>query len=250
MPVKKLGLLAAIGVLIATYLAFDLGRHLNLAALKDSQADLAAFRSAHPARAAGAYFLIYVLVTALSLAGAALLTLAGGAIFGSASGTLMVSFASTLGATLAFLSARFLLWDWVTSRFGRNLRAIDAGIRREGAWYLFSLRLVPLFPFVLINLLFGLTAMKTRTFAWVSQVGVLAGTLAYVNAGTQLVKIETLSGILSPAVLSSFAVLGLFPLFAHGVVALIDARRVYAGWNRPDRFDRNLIVIGAAAPGW
>ncbi len=249
MRLKKLALIAALLALIAAFFALDLGQYLNLATLKARQADIAAFRDASPVLATGAYFVIYVLATALSLPGAALLTLAGGAVFGLLWGLLIVSFASTIGATLAFLSARFLLRDWVVKRFGQRLKTIDEGIRRDGAFYLFTLRLVPAFPFFLINLLMGLTAMKARTFYWVSQVGMLAGTVVYVNAGTQLAQLESLSGIVSPGLLASFVLLGIFPLIAKKIVDLVQARRVYAGWQKPARFDRNLVVIGAGAAG-
>ena len=249
MRLKKLALIAALLALIAAFFALDLGQYLNLATLKARQADIAAFRDASPVLATGAYFVIYVLATALSLPGAALLTLAGGAVFGLLWGLLIVSFALTIGATLAFLSARFLLRDWVVKRFGQRLKTIDEGIRRDGAFYLFTLRLVPAFPFFLINLLMGLTAMKARTFYWVSQVGMLAGTVVYVNAGTQLAQLESLSGIVSPGLLASFVLLGIFPLIAKKIVDLVQARRVYAGWQKPARFDRNLVVIGAGAAG-
>jgi pyruvate/2-oxoglutarate dehydrogenase complex dihydrolipoamide dehydrogenase (E3) component/uncharacterized membrane protein YdjX (TVP38/TMEM64 family) len=190
-----------------------------------------------------------VVVTALSLPGAALMTLAGGAVFGLWWGTLLVSFASSIGATLAFLVSRFLLRDWVAARFGQRLAAVDAGVQREGAFYLFTLRLVPLFPFFVINLLLGLTAMKARTFYWVSQLGMLAGTVVYVNAGTQLAKIESVAGIVSPGLLLSFALLGVFPLIARRIVAAVRANKVYAKWTRPRRFDRNLVVIGGGSAG-
>jgi pyruvate/2-oxoglutarate dehydrogenase complex dihydrolipoamide dehydrogenase (E3) component/uncharacterized membrane protein YdjX (TVP38/TMEM64 family) len=188
-------------------------------------------------------------VTALSLPGAAIMTLAGGAVFGLLWGMVLVSFASSLGATLAFLASRFLLRDWVTQRFGQRLQAIDAGIRREGGFYLFTLRLVPVFPFFMINLLMGLTPMRAATFYWVSQLGMLAGTLVYVNAGTQLAGISSLRGILSPGLIASFALLGIFPLIAKKIVDGIKARQVYARWTRPARFDRNIIVIGGGSAG-
>jgi len=178
-----------------------------------------------------------------------LLTLAGGAVFGLFWGTVIISFASTIGATLAFLMSRFLLRDWVTRRFGQRLAAIDAGVRREGALYLFTLRLVPVFPFFLINLLLGLTAMKARTFYWVSQLGMLAGTVVYVNAGTQLARLDSLSGILSPGLLGAFALLGIFPLLARKIVEIIHANKVFAGWKKPARFERNLVVIGGGSAG-
>jgi len=246
---KKLTLLVLIAALVAAFFALDLGRFLTLDALKAGQATFAGWYDASPWLVAGGYFLIYVAVTALSLPGAAVMTLAGGALFGPGIGTLLVSFASSIGATLAFLVSRFLLRDWVQQRYGERLGAINQGMEKDGAFYLFTLRLVPVFPFFLINLLMGLTPIKTRTFYWVSQVGMLAGTLVYVNAGTQLARLDSLSGILSPGLLASFALLGVFPLLAKRLVAWVQARKVYAGWTRPKRFDRNLLVIGAGSGG-
>lgn len=249
MKFKKLALVAILVALIVVYFAFDLGQYFNLAAFKERQAAIEAFRAERPWTAAAVYFVLYVLTTALSLPGAALLTLAGGAIFGLGWGTVIVSFASSCGATLAFLFARFLLRDWLLGRFGRRLAVIDEGVRREGAFYLFTLRLVPLFPFFLVNLLLGLTAMKTWTFYVVSQIGMLAGTVVYVNAGTQLARIDSLAGILSPGLLASFAALGIFPWLARWLVDRVRARKVYAGWRKPARFDRNLLVIGGGSAG-
>ncbi|HMW18438.1 MAG TPA: FAD-dependent oxidoreductase [Accumulibacter sp.] len=246
---SKLLLIVGAIVLIGVYFAFDLGQYLSLAALKERQAAIATFRAERPWTTLAVYFTIYVLVAALSLPGATLLTLAGGAIFGLGWGTVIVSFASSCGATLAFLFARFLLRDWVQSRFAQRLAAVDAGVRREGAFYLFTLRLVPLFPFFLVNLLLGLTAMKTWIFYLVSQIGMLAGTVVYVNAGTQLASIDSLAGVLSPSLLASFAVLGIFPWLARKVVDGIRARHAYAGWRKPARFDRNLLVIGGGSAG-
>jgi pyruvate/2-oxoglutarate dehydrogenase complex dihydrolipoamide dehydrogenase (E3) component/uncharacterized membrane protein YdjX (TVP38/TMEM64 family) len=249
MQFRKLALALTAGLAIAAFFAFDLGQYLNLRTLKEQQAAIQGFQAAQPLLSGVIYFLVYVAATALSLPGAALLTLAGGAVFGLLWGTLIVSFASTIGATLAFLMARFLLRDWVENRFGQRLTAIDQGVRREGAFYLFTLRLVPVFPFFLINLLFGLTGMKVRTFYWVSQIGMLAGTVVYVNAGTQLGKLESLSGILSPVLLGSFALLGIFPLIARRIVEAIRRNRVYAKWQKPARFDRNIVVIGGGSAG-
>ena len=249
MPIKKIALLLSLAIAVGLFFAFDLGQYLNLHTLKAQQQDIESFRAANPGIATLGYFIIYVLVTALSLPGATLLTLAGGAVFGLWWGLLIISFASTIGATLAFLIARYLLRDWVSQRFGQRLKTVDDGIAREGAFYLFTLRLVPLFPFFLINLLLGLTAMKARTFYWVSQVGMLAGTVVYVNAGTQLGKIDSLAGIVSPTLLGSFALLGIFPLIARKVVEYIRDDKVYADWKRPRRFDRNLVVIGAGSAG-
>ncbi|WP_374691452.1 FAD-dependent oxidoreductase [Accumulibacter sp.] len=246
---KKIAILAVIVVAVVAYFQLGLGQYLNLDALKAQQVALGDYHRQHPWQLAGLYFLAYVAVTALSLPGAALMTLAGGAIFGLLWGTVIVSFASSIGATLAFLAARFLLRDWVGGRFGERLKAVDEGIRRDGPFYLFTLRLIPVFPFFLVNLLLGLTAMKARTFYWVSQVGMLAGTVVYVNAGTQLARIDSLAGIVSPGLLASFALLGLFPLLARRIVDAVQARKVYAGWRKPQRFDRNLVVIGAGSAG-
>ena len=217
-----LGLLAAA---IAAFFLFDLGQYLTLDQLKARQAELATFHAEHPGLLAIGYLLGYILVTALSLPGATLMTLAGGAVFGLWQGLLLVSFASSIGATLAFLVARFLLGGWVQNRFHDRLTAINDGIQRDGAFYLFSLRLVPLFPFFVINLVMGLTPIKTWTFYWVSQVGMLAGTAVYVNAGTQLAQIDSLGGIVSPSLLVSFALLGLFPLVARKGLEWIRHRR-------------------------
>ena len=211
-------LLIVIASAIAAFFYFDGQRYLTLDMLKSQQATIAAFRDEHAALSFAVYGLIYITVTALSLPGAAILTLAGGAIFGLLWGAIIVSFASSIGATLAFLAARFLFKDSIQARFGDRLKAINEGIARDGAFYLFTLRLVPLFPFFVINLLMGLTTLKTTTFYWVSQLGMLAGTLVYVNAGTQLAKIESVSDILSPALVGSFALLGVFPLIAKKIV--------------------------------
>ena len=194
---NKLVVAVVVVALIAAFFVFDLGRFFSLAYLKNSQAQFAELYQARPVLVIGSYFVLYVAVTALSLPGAAILTLAGGAVFGLLVGTVIVSFASSIGATLAFLAARFLLRDSVQARFGARLAEIDKGVAKEGAFYLFTLRLVPLVPFFVINLLMGLTAMKTRTFYWVSQLGMLLGTIVYVNAGTQLAKIDSLKGVLS-----------------------------------------------------
>jgi len=246
---KRFALLAVIAALVAAFFAFDLQRFFTLDAIKAGQATFAVWYEARPALVLGAYFLIYVAVTALSLPGATVMTLVGGALFGLWTGLLVASFASSIGATLAFLVSRFLLRDWVQERFAERLKAINAGIEKDGAFYLFTLRLVPIFPFFVINLVMGLTPMKTWTFHWVGQLGMLAGTLVYVNAGTQLARLDSLAGILSPALLGSFVLLGVFPLLAKKLVAMIQARKVYAGWQKPARFERNLVVIGAGAGG-
>ncbi|QID18260.1 FAD-dependent oxidoreductase [Nitrogeniibacter mangrovi] len=251
MDKKKLGLAALLIALVAAYFLLDLGRFFSLDYFKSQQAAIDAYRNTHPWTTAGLFFAVYVAVTALSFPGAAVLTLVAGAIFGLWWGTLIVSFASTLGATLAFLVSRFLLHDWVQQRFGDRLKAINEGVRREGGFYLFTLRLVPAFPFFVINLVMGLTPIRTRTFYWVSQLGMLAGTVVYVNAGLQLSQIDSLAGILSPGLLGAFALLGVFPLIARRVVAAVQARKVFAPWaaRRPARFERNLIVIGGGSAG-
>jgi dihydrolipoamide dehydrogenase len=246
---RKLILLLAIAAAIAAFFALGLQRYLSLEALRAQHASLAAYYAAHPAQTALLFALAYVAVTAMSLPGAAIMTLAAGAVFGLLWGTVIVSFASTIGATLAFLASRFLFRDAIQRRFGDKLRAINQGVEKEGAFYLFTLRLVPAFPFFVINLVMGLTPIPTRTFYWVSQVGMLLGTIVYVNAGTQIGQIQSLRGILSPSLLISFALLGVFPLAAKKIVDAVKARKVYAGWPRPKRFDRNLVVIGAGSAG-
>ena len=246
---RKLLLLVALALLVGAFFLLDLGRFFSLDYFKSQQAAIETWRAAHPALTAGLFFAGYVAVTGLSLPGAAVMTLVAGAIFDLLWGTVIVSFASTLGATLAFLAARFVLRDWVQGKFGEKLKAINAGMAKEGGFYLFTLRLIPIFPFFIINLVMGLTPIRTWTFYWVSQIGMLAGTLVYVNAGTQLAKIDSLQGILSPELLASFALLGLFPLIAKKIVAIVKARRVYAKWQKPKCFDRNLVVIGAGSAG-
>ncbi|MFI3197598.1 MAG: FAD-dependent oxidoreductase [Methylococcaceae bacterium] len=249
MKVSRTLLLVVIAVLLAAFFMFDLQQYLTLEALKSKQAVIESYRITHPRLAIFIYSLIYITVTGLSLPGATVLTLAGGAVFGLFWGSVIVSFASTIGATLAFLAARFLFRDAVKSRFGSRLQEIDDGVNREGAFYLFTLRLIPLFPFFLINLAMGLTALKTRTFYWVSQVGMLTGTLVYVNAGTQLAKLDSLSGIVSPGLLGSFVLLGLFPLVAQKMVHALKNKKIYEPWLKPKRFDNNIIVIGAGSGG-
>jgi uncharacterized membrane protein YdjX (TVP38/TMEM64 family) len=217
----QIRLLAIIALAIGAFFLFDLDQWLTLERFKTEYARLIGYRDAHPALATLTFAGIYIAVTGLSLPGATVLTLAGGALFGLVWGTLIVSFASSIGATLAFLAARFLFRDWIKSRFGDRLAAIDAGLAKDGPYYLFSLRLVPLFPFFVINLAMGLTAIRTFTFYWVSQLGMLAGTIVYVNAGTQLARIDSLSGILSPPLVGAFVLLGLFPLAAKKFVEIL-----------------------------
>ena len=249
MRTGKIALSALLLVLICAFFAFDLAQYFRLDFFKAQQAAIDLFYLEHPMRTALAFFALYVLVTAVSLPVAAILTLAAGAIFGLFLGTLIVSFAASLGATLAFLASRFLFRDLIQRRFGDRLNAIDAGVNKEGGFYLFTLRLVPAFPFFVINLLMGLTAMKTPTFYWVSQAGMLAGTLVYVNAGTQIAQIDSASGILSAGLIVSFALLGIFPLLAKRLVGAARSRKVYATWERPAKFERNLVVIGAGSAG-
>ena len=246
---KKTIIISVIMVAIAAFFAFDLGQFLSLENIKASQADIAQWQIENPLLVALTFFAIYIAVTALSLPGAAVMTIAAGAFFGVFAGVVIVSFASSIGATLAFLMSRFVFRDSIQNKFGDRLKTINQGIERDGAFYLFTLRLVPAFPFFLINILMGLTPIRTGTFFVVSQIGMLAGTLVFVNAGTQLAKIDSLSGILSPSLLLSFALLGVFPWIAKKVVARIKQRKVYAKWNKPKQFDRNLIVIGGGAAG-
>ncbi|CUB04448.1 FAD-dependent oxidoreductase [Marinomonas fungiae] len=237
-------------LIVAGYLLFSqFHEWLTLDFLQQNLHQFQQWRDQQPLLTTLAFFVLYVLVTALSIPGATLMTLAGGALFGLGWGLAIISFASTLGATIAFIGARYFLRDWAQSRFQQRLQAINQGVTQDGAFYLFTLRLVPVFPFFLINLLMGLTPIKTWTFYWVSQVGMLAGTAVYVNAGTQLAQIDGLSSIVSPSLLLSFALLGIFPWFAKLLLSLIKKRRVYQGLQPPKQFDRNLIVIGGGAAG-
>ncbi len=246
---KRVGVVLLLLALLAAFFVLDLGQYLNLASFKARQAELEAWRAAQPLAAGLVFFALYVAVATLSLPGAALMTLAAGALFGLGWGLLIVSFASSIGATLAFLASRWLLRDWVQAHFGPRLAALNAGIAKEGGFYLFTLRLVPVVPFFVINLAMGLTPIRPLTYYWVSQLGMLAGTLVYVNAGTQLARIESLSGIVSPGLLGSLVLLGVFPLVAKKAVDVAQANKVYAKWKKPARFDRNLVVIGGGSAG-
>ncbi len=246
---KRWGLLIGVVLAVAAFFAFGLNRYLSLEFIKSQQGQLEAWRAANPLVAALTFFGIYVAVTALSLPGATILTLAAGAIFGLAWGSLIASFAASIGATLAFLISRVVLRDWVQARFAQRLAAINDGLRKDGAFYLFTLRIVPLFPFFLINLAMGLTHIRVLTFYWVSQIGMLMGTLVYVNAGTQLARIDKLADVASPGVLASLALLGLVPLIARKGIELFRARQSTRRWTKPSRFDRNLVVIGAGSAG-
>ena len=243
---KRLLLRAVSAAAIAAFFAVDLRQYLSLEFFQASRARIDALYAAHPWQTAAAFFAVYVAVTALSLPGAAIMTLVAGAIFGVVTGTVLVSFASSIGATLAFLVSRFLLRDWVQAKVGDRIKAINDGVAKEGGFYLFALRLVPLFPFWLINLAMGLTVIRTWTFYWVSQFGMLAGTVVYVYAGTQLGQFRISAGLIL-----AFVLLGLFPLIAKKALDAIKARKVYAKWadRRPARYDYNMVVIGAGSAG-
>jgi pyruvate/2-oxoglutarate dehydrogenase complex dihydrolipoamide dehydrogenase (E3) component/uncharacterized membrane protein YdjX (TVP38/TMEM64 family) len=249
MSYRKLAILTAIVVVIGLFFAFDAQQYLTLDYLQSKREAFQAFFAEYPVLTLGAFFIVYVTVTALSLPGAAVMTLAAGALFGLVTGTILVSFASTMGATLAFLVARILLRDTVQRRFGQSLKRINEGVEKDGAFYLFGLRLVPVFPFFVINLVMALTPMKTWTFYWVSQVGMLAGTIVYVNAGTQLGQLDSVGGLLSPELIGSFVLLGIFPLIARKIMQFLQARKVYRGWDKPKQFDRDLVVIGGGSAG-
>jgi len=222
---KKIIVAALVVGLAAIFKMFDLEQFFTLSYIKASQAKFADIYANHRLIVIAAFMTIYILVTSLSLPGAAIMTLAGGALFGLLIGTIVVSFASTIGATLACLVSRFVLRDWVQARFGDKLKTVNAGIEREGQFYLFTLRLIPVFPFWLINLVMGLTKMPLKTFYWVSQLGMLAGTVVYVNAGKELAKIDSPSSILSPTLILSFALLGFFPLVMKKLLALYKSRK-------------------------
>lgn len=242
-------LIVVIVALIAAFFIFDVDRFFSLEYLKNEQVVLAELYANRPLLVILSFFLLYVVVTALSLPGAAILTLAAGAQFGLLLGLVIVSFASSIGATLAFLVSRYLLRDTIERRFGDKLKTFNRNIEKDGAFYLFTVRLVPIFPFFLVNLVMGLTHLKTSVFYVVSQVGMLLGTLVFVNAGTQLAKIDSISGILSPGLLASFALLGFFPLIAKKIVEMIQARKIYEGHQKPEKFDHDIVVIGAGAGG-
>ena len=246
---KKLLIILVLAALVAAYFLFDLGDKLTIEGIKQIVDDAQGYYRDNPALVLGIFFAIYVAVTAASLPGAAIMTLAAGALFGLVTGTIFVSFASTLGATLAFLASRYVLRDSVENRFGERLKAINQGLERDGAFYLFTLRMIPIFPFFVINLVMGLTRIKTWTFAWVSQIGMLLGTIAYVNAGTQLAQIESTQGLLSPVLIGSFVLLAFVPWIAKAIIGIIKRRKVYKGFSKPKSFDRNLVVIGAGSAG-
>ncbi len=246
---KKIITLSLILAVIIAFQVFDLGQYLTLDYIKSQQAAIQAYYQQHTLLSVVAFFFLYVLVTAASLPGATVMTLAAGAIFGLFNGVLIVSFASSIGATLAFLVSRFILRDTVQQKFGDKLTAINAGIEKDGAFYLFALRLVPAFPFFVINLVMGLTPLKTWTFYWVSQLGMFAGTIVYVNAGTQLAQLESASGILSPKLILSFVLLAILPLIGRKIIATIKASKAMKSFKKPETFDTNLVVIGGGSAG-
>ena len=245
----RIAIVGAFAVLIALFFLLDFGRFLDAEFLAAQREAVIAYEAANPWTAAAVFFVVYVLVTGTSLPGAALLTLMAGAVFGLLQGVAMVSFASTLGATMAFAIARYVLRDAVRSRFGKHLAAIDRGVEREGAFYLFALRLVPAIPFFAINLAMALTPIRAWRFYWVSQLGMLFGTVVYVNAGAELGRIESLRDVVSPTLWVSFALLGLAPLIAKRVLDTVKGRKALRGYKRPRRFDNNLVVIGAGSAG-
>lgn len=246
---SRLLLVLVMGCLIGAFFAFDLGHYLSLPQLQARQAELAALVDRHFVSAALLFVVVYVVSTALSLPGASLLTLAGSAVFGVVWGLLLVSFASSIGATLAFLSARFLLRDWVERRFGDKLASLQAGMKKEGALYLLSLRLIPIFPFFLVNLLMGLTPIRVSTYYWVSQLGMLPGTFVYVLAGSELANLTSTGNILSPGLMVALTLLGLMPMLLKGLQRRLALHRLHAPYRKPTHYDYNLLVIGAGAGG-
>ena len=240
MKTSKFFILFLIALLVTLFFIFDLQQYLSLEYFNQQRAAILDYYQVNPWQTILIFFAVYVLVTSLSLPGAALMTLIAGAIFGVVTGTIIVSFASTIGASLAFLVSRYLFKDFIQSRFTQQLSAINKGVEKDGAFYLFALRLVPAFPFFIINLVMGLTPIKTWTFYWVSQVGMFAGTIVYVNAGTQIAQLDSLAGIVSPEIILSFALLGIFPLIAKKFIDYL---------KKPKHFDTNLVVIGAGSGG-
>ena len=249
MKKSKIVLVLVIAVIVVAFFAFDLSRFVNPDFLKQQQDSINTYYENNPWQTIFIYFSVYVVMAALSLPGAIWITLIGGAIFGVLVGSIVISFASSIGATLAFLVARFLLRDWVQDRFGNRLNAVNQGMEKDGAFYLFTLRMIPIFPFWLINLLMGLTKIRTWVFYVVSQIGMLTATVIYVNAGSQLAQIESLSGILSPGLLISLSLIGIFPLLAKKTIEFVSAKKVYRDYPKPESFDRNMVVIGAGSSG-
>lgn len=226
MRLKKTVIIMLIIILVMVFYLFDLGQYINLDYLKSQKQAIQDYYTMQPLYTMTLFFIAYVVMAALSLPGAAIMTLAGGAIFGLVKGTILISFASTIGATLAFLISRTLIRDYIQTKFGDSLVSINEGIKKDGPFYLFTLRLVPVFPFFIVNLVMGVTPIKTSAFYWVSQLGMLAGTMVYVNAGTQLGQLESVSGILSPALIGSFVLLGVFPLIAKKGLECYKRRKI------------------------
>ncbi|MGP4788710.1 FAD-dependent oxidoreductase [Psychrobacter sp. 1Y11] len=246
---KKILIVLVVILVIAGFFFFGFDDLLTLEGIQSRLGQFYEWRNQSPLLVGGLFFLAYILVAAFSLPGAAIMTLLAGALFGLWWGLLLASFASSIGALFAFLASRYLLRDSFQSKFANKLKSINAGIEKDGGFYLFTLRLLPLFPFFIVNILMGLTTIKAWTYYWVSQIGMLAGTFVYVNAGVQLAQIESLGDIISPALLGSFALLAIFPLLAKKALDWYKARQVYKGWNKPKTFDRNMVVIGAGAGG-
>ena len=246
---KKIAVLLGVIVLVAVFFLLDLHHYLDFSYIKSRQAVITGYFHAHPVQTVLVFFLVYLAVTSLSLPGAAVLSVLAGAIFGLPVGAVTVLLAATAGATVAFWLSRYIFHDWVQGRFGDKLRAVNAGIEKDGAFYLFTLRLIPIFPFFVINLVMGLTPMRTAVFCVVSLLGMVPGSILFVNVGTQLADLESLRGILTPDLVIAFGLLAIFPWAARKGLALFRARRAYAGFQRPRKFDRNLIVIGAGSGG-
>jgi len=222
---KRLLMLCVIGALIASYFVFDLGHFFSLEYFKESKERFLDLYNQHTFTFIAVYFCIYVAVTALALPAATIISLTGGAMFGLVTGVIVVSFASSIGAAVAFIISRYVLRDWVQGRFGDKLAKVNAGIEEEGAFYLFTLRLIPIFPFFVINTVIALTPMRLRTFYWVSQLGMFPATVVYVNAGKELGQLESLSGLLSPSLILSFAVIGVFPLVMRKLLMMYKNKR-------------------------
>ena len=245
----KLLLISIIILLFFIFKYFGLSEYLTLDYIKENQIRFQQYYTNNTALTLSIFFFIYVITTGLSLPGATVLTLTAGALFGLVTGTVVVSFASTIGATLAFLSSRFLLRSYVEKKFNKYIEPINQGVQKDGAFYLFTLRLIPIFPFFVINLVMGITKIGPLKYFIVSQIGMLAGTIVYVNAGLQIGSINSLSGILSFKLILSFALLGIFPLIAKKLINSIKANKIYARYKRPKKFDYNMVVIGGGAAG-
>jgi pyruvate/2-oxoglutarate dehydrogenase complex dihydrolipoamide dehydrogenase (E3) component/uncharacterized membrane protein YdjX (TVP38/TMEM64 family) len=246
---KKIAILALLIVVVAAFFQFELGQYLTLEYVKAQQHEIDQLYQQNRVLTLVGFFLLYVVVTGASLPGAAVLTLAGGAIFGLVTSLILISFASTIGASIAFLVSRYLFRDSLQSRFGSSLKAFNEGVEKDGAFYLFALRLVPVFPFFVINLVMGLTSLRLWTFFWVSQLGMFAGTVVFVNAGTQLAQIESASGIFSGEIITSFLLLAMLPFVGKKIVSIIKDRQALKGYRKPDSFDTNLVVVGSGSAG-